>query len=32
MAKFKTKLSENDLALKILGDKLMGPFTPTRHG
>ena len=32
MAKFKTKLSENDLALQIVGDKLMGVFTPTCHG
>ena len=32
MAKFKTKLSENDLALQIVGDKLMDPVTPTCHG
>ena len=27
MAKFKTKLSKNDLALQIIDDKLMGSFT-----
>jgi len=28
----KQKLSENNLALQIVGDKLMGPFNPTCHG